>query len=760
MLWMLLYRKFPICSSKTKPIPRYHRLQPSVLTMPIMGTAIRKRKKQNYFIPRLFLVGLLGATGYACIAFLKILLSGGTDFANRLDSPVLKLASTQANERAGILSDIVVQGGDAVNVSRAKYVLANDLIQQDQGSKALRYLDNLEKDYPLLASYILWKRALAYELIGDRTAVDRNLNELATKYPESPVSVEALERLGKRDAHMWEKALQKFPHHPRTLSVLQNMMEKSPRNTELMFSYLRSGGTRFAKGVELADKLSTEYMPILKPADWRLLAEAYLQNNLFNRAAFPLSRSPVTAENLLLIGQTARQNKNVPLAKTTYQELIGKFQEAPEADRALLELSEMSLNDGEALTYLDKLERRNNPDLSPTALFRKMKLLEKAKVTGKTQAISDEIIKRFPQSEAAAGMRWEQAQAAATQQDYAKAWRVAKSIVTDSPDNRYSARAAFWIGKWAGKMGRTEEAKQAFTYTIVKYTQSYYGWRAASSLGWDVSDFKNLRTSEPKIEKVQANQPLPVGSKTLRELYQIGAYRDSWTLWQNEFPDREKYSVNEQFAEGSIRRGLEQYQLALARVSQLEKRESVTDKEQHQKLRQSPDYWHALYPLAYSDFIQTVAQKRKISPLLVLSIVRQESKFDPETQSPVGALGLMQVMPTTANFVAAKIEMSPFDLRSPPDNIKIGTWYLAHLHDEVKNDSLLAIASYNAGPGNVNKWLKTISYDDPDEFIENIPFDETQGYVRNVIGNYWNYLRTYNPEISKKISTLFSEYKQ
>jgi soluble lytic murein transglycosylase len=71
----------------------------------------------------------------------------------------------------------------------------------------------------------------------------------------------------------------------------------------------------------------------------------------------------------------------------------------------------------------------------------------------------------------------------------------------------------------------------------------------------------------------------------------------------------------------------------------------------------------------------------------------------------------------------------------------------------------LAVASYNAGPGNVSKWLKTISYNDPDEFVENIPFDETQGYVRNVLGNYWNYLRTYNPDVSKKISTLFSEYK-
>jgi soluble lytic murein transglycosylase len=721
-----------------------------------MGTAIRKRKKKT-FIPRLLLVGLLGATVFASISFLKNLLSDGAGIVGQLDSPVLKLASQHPLERASTLNDIVVQGGDKANVSRAKYVLATDLIQQEQGSKALRYLDNLEKDYSLLAPYILWKRSLAYELMGDRVAVERNLTELATKYPESPASVEALEKLGKKDSNLWDKALQKFPRHPRTIGVLQNMMERNPRNTELMFTYLRSGGTRFKKGVELADKLSTEYVPMLKPDDWRLLADAYLQNNLLDRATLPLSRSPITPETLLIIGQNSRAKHNIPLAKTTYLELISKFREAPETDRALLELAEMSLNDGEAINYLDKLGRRNHPEFSPAAMFRKSKLLEKS--GAKSPEIVADIITRFPQSEAAAGIRWEQARHAAAQHDLAKAWSLAKAIVVESPDNRYSARAAFWIGKWAQKMGHEAEAKQAFTYTIVKYTQSYYAWRAAGSLGWDVGDFKSLRSSTPKLVKPGANQPLTVGSNTLKELYQIGAYRDAWTLWQNEFPDRDKYSVSEQFAEGLILRGLGRYQLALARVSQLEKRDNPLEKEQHAKARQSADYWQALYPLAYDEQIKNAAQQQKISHLLVLSIVRQESKFDPETRSPVGALGLMQVMPGTAAFIAPKIEMANYELITPTDNIKLGAWYLAHMHDEVKNDSLLAVASYNAGPNNVSKWVKKIGFNDPDEFVEDIPFDETQGYVRNVLGNYWNYLRTYNPEILKQVSDLLNEPK-
>jgi soluble lytic murein transglycosylase len=71
----------------------------------------------------------------------------------------------------------------------------------------------------------------------------------------------------------------------------------------------------------------------------------------------------------------------------------------------------------------------------------------------------------------------------------------------------------------------------------------------------------------------------------------------------------------------------------------------------------------------------------------------------------------------------------------------------------------LAAASYNAGPGNVSKWVKKIGFNNPDEFVEDIPFDETQGYVRNVLGNYWNYLRIYNPAISEKVKNLLNETK-
>ena len=128
--------------------------------------------------------------------------------------------------------------------------------------------------------------------------------------------------------------------------------------------------------------------------------------------------------------------------------------------------------------------------------------------------------------------------------------------------------------------------------------------------------------------------------------------------------------------------------------------------------------------------------------------------FEPKIKSIAGATGLMQVMPSTGEWIAPKIKLNSktINLEDPNQNINLGTWYLDYTHGEYNNNSMLAIASYNAGPGNVAKWLRTIGKTDTDDFVEDIPFNETKNYVRQVFGNYWNYARLYNPEISAQVA--------
>jgi soluble lytic murein transglycosylase len=131
--------------------------------------------------------------------------------------------------------------------------------------------------------------------------------------------------------------------------------------------------------------------------------------------------------------------------------------------------------------------------------------------------------------------------------------------------------------------------------------------------------------------------------------------------------------------------------------------------------------------------------------------MRQESRFEPRIKSVVGATGLMQLMPETAAEVAAQVKLQKYQLENPDDNIRLGTWYLNSTHQTYQGNSMLAIASYNAGPGSVSQWLQTLNIQDADVFVETIPFDETQGYVKSVLENYWNYTRLYSPQVAKLI---------
>ena len=143
-----------------------------------------------------------------------------------------------------------------------------------------------------------------------------------------------------------------------------------------------------------------------------------------------------------------------------------------------------------------------------------------------------------------------------------------------------------------------------------------------------------------------------------------------------------------------------------------------------------------------------------ITPALVIALMRQESRFEAQIRSSAGAIGLMQVMPETGAWIASQKGVKSYNLDSPLDNINFGTWYLDYTHSRYGNNTMLAIASYNAGPGAVGSWVEARGIGDPDEFVNSIPYSETRDYVSKVLGNYWNYLRLYSPSIQQQISTL------
>lgn len=161
---------------------------------------------------------------------------------------------------------------------------------------------------------------------------------------------------------------------------------------------------------------------------------------------------------------------------------------------------------------------------------------------------------------------------------------------------------------------------------------------------------------------------------------------------------------------------------------------------------QGKQFWEYSYPRAYPQYVDKYAKEYEVSRELVWSIMRAESQYRKEAISPVGALGLMQVMPYTGNKIAEILgdkQFSPKQLLDAEPAIKIGTKYLQRLNKKFNQALPLVAASYNAGPHRVKNWIQQFGNLETDEFIEHIPFLETRNYVKKVITNSYIYSQLY-----------------
>jgi soluble lytic murein transglycosylase len=154
-------------------------------------------------------------------------------------------------------------------------------------------------------------------------------------------------------------------------------------------------------------------------------------------------------------------------------------------------------------------------------------------------------------------------------------------------------------------------------------------------------------------------------------------------------------------------------------------------------------------PLRHEDVIRQQARDKGLDPALIAAVIYQESKFRNRT-SEAGALGLMQILPDTAHFIAEKSGGTRFtteDLSTPQINIQYGAWYLDYLRDHYDGNKVLSIAAYNAGQTNVNEWVEAAGGEDAFDPAKDIPFPETRNYVQGVLKHEKEYRQHYAREL-------------
>lgn len=285
----------------------------------------------------------------------------------------------------------------------------------------------------------------------------------------------------------------------------------------------------------------------------------------------------------------------------------------------------------------------------------------------------------------------------------------------------------YWYARTVERLGQKEEASRIYQQLAAAPYDDLYAIHAASRGATRQASKTNPLTMNRPDWGVIAEKNIPQELRLAYELTALADMRDArLEIQRNMNPQNDPYA-NALLADlyniigdsdllyRSIRRAFPQ----LATVEQ----DSVP-----------AHFLKIYYPVKYVDSVRKYAARNRIDPYLVMGLILQESSYNPHAKSRVGATGLMQLMPATGKELGARLHV-PFSvarLETPEVNIELGTFHLKNLIDMFEGNTYLAVASYNAGQGNVLKWKRAAAGKPLDEMLESIPFSETRNYVKRV----------------------------
>lgn len=309
------------------------------------------------------------------------------------------------------------------------------------------------------------------------------------------------------------------------------------------------------------------------------------------------------------------------------------------------------------------------------------------------------------------------------------------------PDHDYTTNALFWSGKIHQRRGEVAERDAAFARLVREYPFSYYSYRARQIAGEISSSTAADARVFPQADAT-ANEQVDSRLTTVRALMEAGLEPEAareLKIVSASMPDNGPAAFRLAQAYSEIGEPLKAMGILQRRFR---------DFVRHGGSDIPPEFWRILFPLPYRAAIEREAAKQNVDSLIVASIIRQESAFDPNVVSNAGAVGLMQIMPNELDKIAAEGGLPPItrsDLFDPETNIAAGAAEFRQKLNRM-NHQTLAIAAYNAGEQAVGRWIATTPIEDVDLFIETIPYAETKLYVKNVTRNLFEYRRIYETE--------------
>jgi soluble lytic murein transglycosylase len=352
-----------------------------------------------------------------------------------------------------------------------------------------------------------------------------------------------------------------------------------------------------------------------------------------------------------------------------------------------------------------------------------------------------EMYQKFPTGQRAERAAWKYGWASYKNGDYAETVRVFEAAALAFPRSDYRPPFLYWAARAHYKLDAAAQAEARLRLVYTDYANSYYGRLAERQLSTrgGVTSLADVRLAVHETPAIAAPPLQPIATDAvIRLLLANGLYDDALgelryaqRAWGNS-PRIDATIAWAYHEKGELRRAIGLMRRAYP---------------QHLTARgQLPaEMLQVIYPLTYWDAIRRHSATYGLDPYLVAALIAQESTFDPGIKSVANAWGLMQLVPATGRRLAKSIGIRNFttgSLTNPEINIRLGTLYFSRLVQQF-GGTYYALASYNAGESRIVRWKTERPGLDEDEFIDDIPFPETQNYVKRILGTAEDYRLLY-----------------
>lgn len=577
---------------------------------------------------------------------------------------------------------------DSPFVRPATLLLADILFQLEDFPNALLAYQNFLRIYSSGNDYLKaqLQSALCREKLGDPKGALRDVRRLWLAYPAKPVAKQA-------EVHL--ERLAKLNENPQFFS------------TEELF---KRGCTLFE---QRHYKDAAGVFSSLPPES--------LPENLRGEHAF---MSAMTRYHLKKNVEAEQHLTRLAAPDSPYQ------QYRLEASYWLAQVYDRIGKDEEAVTtFLALAETRPESSLADDALFHAALIKKHQGDHQKALTLFRKIYSEYPTSSRAPRALWESAWSLYLSGNFPEA---AKNFDLLANDPTWRERALYWQGRSLEAAGAAEAALPLYARIQQEFPAGYYNLNINKSFGTRNDRVPFLSTS------FHVPLPAPYGLERAQALIALGLHEEAGKELAA-LKRRKGSSFQGSLGHAGLYHAMKDYRSAMGLFRQ---EALATDS------GNSPSVWAILYPAGFHEIVSRHTANTGLDQHLTFALIRAESNFLPTARSPVGALGLMQLMPATAKGIARGlgIDAANPQLTNPEVNVRIGTRHLKDLIRRFNGNLVSAVAAYNAGATPVLRWRKNFPNLREDEFIENIPYPETREYVKKVLAAMEVYRQLYGLE--------------